>query len=103
MNEFVQRHADCVIGTLSGFDRVLFRGTLISLSYVQGMDKFLGSQKVLYKDYGRFAQELSQRLKQHAQELARREGRPFEYLPSSSQRKEDVARRIMPVPRFEKR
>jgi DNA-binding PadR family transcriptional regulator len=95
MNDFVQRHSDFVTGVLSGFDRLLFRGTLMSLSYVEGMDRFLGSRGVLYKNYGQFAQELSQRLKDHAQELARREGRPFEYLASSSQRKEEVARRIM--------
>jgi hypothetical protein len=95
MNEFIQRHSDSVIGSLSGFDRLLFRGTLMSLSYVRGMDKFLGSQGILYKDYGRFAEDLSERLKRHARELAVREGRPFEYLSSASQRKEDVARRIM--------
>lgn len=95
MQEFVQRHADSVLGTLSGFDRVLFRGTLMSLSYVDGMDKFLCSRGVLYKDYGRFAEGLSERLKRHAQAYARREGRPFEYLASSSIRKEEVARRIM--------
>ena len=95
MNEFIQRHADGVIGTLSGFDRLRFGGTLMSMSYVEGMDKFLGSQGVLLKDYGRFAEGLSARLKNHAQELARRAGRPFEYLSSSSTRKEQVARRIM--------
>lgn len=67
MNGFLQRHADSVMGTLSGFDRLLFRGTLLSLSHVRGMDKFLGSRRVLYKDYGRFAQSLSERLKHHAQ------------------------------------
>jgi hypothetical protein len=95
MTEFVQRHSDSVIGMLSGFDRLLFRGTLMSLSHVQGMGKFLGSRRVLYKDYRSFAEGLSQRLKQHAKQLAEREGRPFVYLNSSSERKEDRARRIM--------
>jgi hypothetical protein len=95
MQSFLQRHADSVIGTLSGFDRVLFRGTLMSLSHVRGMDKFLGSRGVLYKDYSRFAGALSGRLKRRAEELAEKEGRPFEYLASSSIRKEEVARRIM--------
>lgn len=95
MQQFVQRHADSVIGMLSGFDRLLFRGTLMSLSHVDGMDKFLGSRGVLYKNYGAFAGALSQRLKRHAEELARGEGRPFQYLSRSSVRKEEVARRIM--------
>src|SRR5205823_8041817 len=95
MNSFLQRHADSVTGTLSGFDRLLFRGTLLSISYVEGMDKFLGGRGVLYKDYGRFAEGLSDRLKRHAQELAEEQGRPFQYLGSASVRKEQVARRIM--------
>ncbi len=31
------------MGILSGFDRVLFRGTLRSISYVDGLDKFLST------------------------------------------------------------
>jgi hypothetical protein len=95
MDEFVQRHADSVIGTLSGFDRLLFRGTLMSLSYAKGMDKFLGSQGVLLKDYAKFAQGLSDRLKDHARRTADRLGRPYVYLNRPSQRKEPLARQIM--------
>src|SRR5690242_12015800 len=95
MNEFVQRHADSVIGTLGGFDRLLFRGTLISLSYAQGMDQFLGSRRVLLKDYGKFAQGLSDRLKDHARRMADRAGRPYVYVDRPSVRKEGVARQIM--------
>jgi len=95
MERFLQRHQDRVIGVLSGFDRVLFRGTLRSISYRDGMDIFLSSQHVLYKDFGVFVQRLSDRLKEHAQALARKQGRPFRYLPSPSISKEDIARRII--------
>ena len=70
MERFLHRHADRVIGVLSGFDRILFRGTLRSLSYVQGMDKFLGSQRVLHKDFAAFAQRLSDQVKTQAEALA---------------------------------
>jgi hypothetical protein len=95
MERFLQRHQDRVRGVLSGFDRVLFRGTLRSISYRDGMDIFLSSQHVLYKDFGAFVQRLSDRLKEHAQALARKQGRPFRYLPSPSISKEDIARRII--------
>ena len=37
MKSFIQKHAADVIGVLSGFDRLVFRGTLRTLSYVEGM------------------------------------------------------------------
>ncbi len=36
MQSFVQRYQEGVIGVLGGFDRVLFRGTLRSISYAEG-------------------------------------------------------------------
>jgi len=94
VNEFVAAHEADVMGVLEGFDRVVFRGTLSSISYPQGMGAFIGSRKVLYKDYGRFAQGLSERLKAHAQETARRQGRPLVYVASPSASKERIARQI---------
>ena len=40
MERFLKRHASRVRGSISGFDRVLFRGVLRSISYVQGLDWF---------------------------------------------------------------
>src|SRR5207237_194130 len=82
------------MGVLEGFDRVVFRGTLSSIAYPQGMGAFIGSLKVLYKDYGRFAQDLSERLKAHARAVARRQGRPFEYVAAPSASKEQMGRRM---------
>jgi len=94
MNDFVQRHQDSVIGVLGGFDRVLFRGTLRSISYGDGVDRFLGAVGVKYKDFGSFALDLSERLKKHAESIAREAGRPFLYLSDSRQSKQDVAESI---------
>ena len=95
MQRFIARYGDRIIGVLSGFDRLLFRGSLRSIEYLGGFDKFLGAHGVLYKDFGAFVQRLSDRIKDHAREFAAKQGRPLIYLPSSSQSKEDVARRIM--------
>jgi len=43
MQKFIQRHQEDVIGVLGGFDRVLFRGTLRSISYGEGLEGFLGA------------------------------------------------------------
>lgn len=94
MERFVRRHGDRIVGILSGFDRLLFRGTLRSISYVDGLDKFLSSQHVLYKDFGPYVQRLSDRLKTDAMACAADAGRPFEYVASAQVRKEDRARAI---------
>lgn len=94
MQEFIQRHGEDVIGILSGFDRLLFRGTLRSIAYGDGLDKFLGAVGVPYKDFKVFAEQLTQRLKDHAKAVAKAAGRPHLYLQSSRQSKEELARAV---------
>jgi hypothetical protein len=95
MESFLQQHADSVTGVLMGWDRLLFRGSLMSLSYPDGLGAFLGSRKILYKDYGTWVGQMSQRLKDHAEQMAEKAGREFRYLSSSAASKEKVAREII--------
>lgn len=95
MDAFLKRHRSRIVGTLSGFDRILFRGTLRSISYVAGLDRFLGANRVRYTEFGKFVKKVSGRLKAHAEQLAAKHRRPFIHLESSSLCKEDQARRIM--------
>jgi hypothetical protein len=94
MERFVTRHHDRIIGILTGFDRMRFRGTLRSISYTQGLQKWLNSRGVLLKDFGAFAEQRSTELTAHARAMAEDTGRPFEYLSSWKIRKEDRARDI---------
>ena len=55
MKEFIQKHAAAVIGILSGFDRVLFRGTLRALMYEAGMMGYLSGASVRLTEFGRHA------------------------------------------------
>ena len=91
MERFLTRHASRISGILSGFDRLLFRGQVLSISFVDGMDRFLSSQRILYKDFGAFAQQISDRVKRHAETIALQAGRPFEYLASPQVRKDERA------------
>jgi hypothetical protein len=88
MDAFIQRHQQDVIGVLSGFDRMRFRGTLRSISYAKGLDRFLGAVSVRYQDFKEYVLGLSQRVVDHGEQVARQAGRPFEYLASSSQDKQ---------------
>jgi len=94
MERFLTRHKDRIVGTITGFDRMLFRGTLRCLSHSQGMGVFLSSQHVLLKDYGQFVKRLSDELSEHGKALAAQQGRPYQYLASSSLSKEQLARAI---------
>jgi hypothetical protein len=94
VERFVSRHADAVIGTLCGFDRLVLRGTLRMLAHRGGMMTYLGAVGVLLKDFGAHAEALSRRLKEASEAVARQAGRPIRYLASSAINKEDVARAI---------
>ena len=63
MERFVKRHADRIVGSIAGFDRILFKGNLSSICHREGMELFLSSQRVLHKDFSAFVQRLSKRLK----------------------------------------
>jgi len=94
MKDFVMRHKDRITGVLSGFDRLLFKGTLRSISYVDGLTKFMNVKHILLKDFGEFASNCTQQLVTHAKQLAQGAGRPYVYLNSSSISKEKRAREI---------
>lgn len=94
MQSFMQKHEDAVIGTLSGFDRLVLRGTLRSLAYAGGMMKHLAALGVLLKNFGEYAQSVTEQLKRSVTEVAVAAGRPVRYLASSRTSKEQVARAI---------
>jgi hypothetical protein len=53
-----------------------FRGTLRSIGYPEGVDRFLGAGKVKYKDFKDFALGLSERRVRHGEQVAKEAGRP---------------------------
>ena len=95
MERFVKRHGDRIVGSIAGFDRMLFRGNLSSICHVEGMDRFLSSQHVLYKDFGAFVQRISKRVKECAEQMARDHRRPLIYLRSPKQSKEEFVRQLI--------
>ena len=94
MEGFVAKHADQVTGTLSGFDRLVFRGTLRMLAHRGGLMSYLSQVGVLIKEFGEHAQRLTGQLRDASTELARQMTRPMQYLASSAASKEEIARRI---------
>ena len=95
MERFLQRHSSRVLGSISGFDRVLFRGVLRSICYVQGLDYFMGNQRVGFKDFRWFVEKFSAGIKKRAEQIAQRAGRPFQYVPSGKASKEALVRKLL--------
>jgi hypothetical protein len=98
MQSFVSRHHHQIQGTLSGFDRLRFVGSLLRLSYVKGLTTVLAVTGVLLKDFGDYLLQISQRIKRASQQLALdTPSRCVHYLPTSSQSKQDFVRGL-PAP-----
>lgn len=94
MQEFLQRHGERIHGVLEGFDRVLFRGSAMDIGYVKGMNRRLFDLGVRYDRFFSFVKRVSQAVKDHAQKLAERTGRPYLHLNSPATCKEEIARAI---------
>jgi len=94
MERFLSRHKSRIAGSISGFDRMRFTGTLRWMAHVDGMGKFLNSQGVLFKDFGKYVEKVSDQIKQHAYAIAEKKGRPVQYVASSAESKEEIALKI---------
>ena len=94
MHEFTAKYADRIQGVLSGFDRLVFRGSLRKIAYPFGMQGYLWANQVLLKDFAAHVNAASVRVKQAALECVQQAGRPVQYLPSSTGDKEKIARSI---------
>lgn len=94
MKTFLQSCAGLVLGSLSGFDRLVFRGYLRSLMSASGMNVYLWTNGVRFRDFKSHAQERTDRLIAASEAVAKGQGRPIEYLRSPQMRKEDRAREV---------
>lgn len=95
MKEFIAKHKEEITGVLSGFDRLVFRGTLRPISYPEGMMGYLSGNNVRLTSFGRHVLQVSERLKQACKGKAEALGRPVKYLASGAESKEELARGIV--------
>src|SRR5213593_3604554 len=93
-SRFIQRFGDRITGVLSGFDRLVLRGSLLAIVSVQGMKRLLWLKHVWLKDFGRWAQQMTEQLKEASCQAARDQNRPIVYLRSANTDKDEAARKI---------
>ncbi len=94
MKELLQKLGKRVIGVLSGFDRLLFRGHLRCVITTRGLDGYLYGAKVPMTDFDQHAKAVSRQLIEESLREPRECGCEVRYLDNSRTGKQDVAKQI---------
>jgi len=92
MDRFIMQHRDRIVGSISCFDRVIFKGHL-PISYAAGLERFLDGFGLKLKEFKDFAVGVADRLTRDAKTIAARAGREYRYL-NGVRRKEELARSL---------
>src|ERR1700681_1722874 len=94
MHSFPQRFSCIVLGMLSGFDRLVFRGRLRRLYQPEGMNHYCNANHVFRKEFKEHAASVTaQVMRASLIEEAKRCGR-YRYLNSSHTDKDKIARAL---------
>jgi hypothetical protein len=92
METFLQRFGGLVLGILSGFDRLIFKGKLRPLYAPGGMDRYLLGNHVRFLDFRRHVEAVTQQLLDASLVAEAKRRGCFQYLSSCQVSKDKVAR-----------
>lgn len=93
MNQFIAKYEEQLNGVLTGFDRIVFRGTL-GLNHEAGLKGYLWANHLGLKDFGDHAEQISKRVKEASLAVIEDAGRPVRYLNSGKDNKQELAQAI---------
>jgi hypothetical protein len=105
VQQFIEKYREQINGVLTGFDRLVFRGTLRRLNYgyydaglkatvAKGMEEYLWQNKILFKDYQDHVKRASERLKKAALEPFERQKIPVIFVRDPETDKSKMARQV---------
>jgi len=105
MQQFIEKHSDQILGTLSGLDRLVFRGSMPRLNHghwalhngrrvfrATGMEIYCCENEILFKDYADHVKKVSERVKAHSLKAFREQGIPVIFERDPKVDKEKLAR-----------
>jgi hypothetical protein len=95
LEKFIARYRSLVTGVLSGFDRLVFRGSLLPLFRDRGMFFFRERAGVRLLDFKDIVTRTRNRVKEAADAAAAKLGRPVQYLELSESDEEKIAKRML--------
>ena len=93
MANILTQYEDKINGTFSFFDRMILTGHI--RPFFSSMLYFLSTENILLKDYGSYAQKVTDGIKAHVQEYTNTLSRPLIYLNSPKTSKEHAALQCM--------
>ena len=105
MNQFTEKYRAQITGVLSGFDRLVFRGTLLRLYHgywdhalqatvAKGMEEYLWQNKIHFKDYAAYVKQTSERVKQASLRKFEEQKLKVMFVRSAKADKEGIARQF---------
>ena len=105
MNQFIEKYKGEIAGQVSGFDRLIFRGSLRRLNYgrwnpqlqafvAKGMEEYLWQNNILFKHYATTMKTISDRVKVASLRPLVEQKRPILFLRSAAADKEKLARQV---------
>lgn len=94
MKDFLHKFGRRVMGVLSGFDRILFRGTLRCVVDAYGMNGHLYGAGVAMKDFKQYTLQVTKNLIEQSLQQAHQIGCEIRYLESSRESKKQIALQI---------
>jgi hypothetical protein len=100
MSTFSEQLGDAVIGELTMFDRMVFKGHLTSFFPPGAFQRFLSKEGVLLKHFGEYVEGATDELKAHAKKVAAEARRPYIYLSGSytaatGRPKDEIAKKLI--------
>lgn len=95
MCKILDQYADKIKGSFSFFDRMIINGYLPPLMNEHSRAGALYQLGVLYKDYKSYFMNVTNSIISCIENNASKLGRPIQYLASSKERKENIARRVL--------
>ena len=92
MKKFIERFSDLVKGSISGFDRIVFKGFILPLMSAGEVLRFCRNKSILNKDYKSWMMAQTKNIIEHADRYAKDNcGRGIIHLPTWRTRKEALA------------
>src|SRR4051794_9908597 len=105
MQQFIEKFKNDICGVLSGFDRLVLRGSPRRLDQcyfdpgrkimvAKGMEEYLWQNQIRFKDYGEYVKKVSDRVKKAATRTYEEAGLPVICLRAADADKEECARQV---------
>ncbi len=84
-----------ILGEITWWDRMIFRGTIQCISYQKGLEKYLSSNGIMLKNFLGWAKRLSDKMIKGAKAIASMNKVPYIFLNSYKINKDDLIKEII--------